>query len=151
MTLLRPRSAISPLAAAIVTAVSADSALGALLAGDKIYNTTAPVGSPFPYLVFGLTQENPNNMFSAQGVETFQTIDIWTRKAATVGSTAAIGADQLWAIYDALYGLLHGATLTMTNFRTVVGTMTMLATMVDPDGESLHGIARYDVISRQTA
>lgn len=151
MTMLRTRSAIGPLAAAIVTAISADSTLAALLAGDKIYNTTAPVGSPFPYLVLGLSQELPNSMFSAQGVETYQTIDIWTRKAATAGSAATLGADQLWAIYDGIAGCLNLQRLALANFTMAIGVVTMIATMVDPDGESLHGIARYDVISRQTA
>lgn len=152
MTLTR-RSAFAPLATAIVSLVSADAIMQTLLAGDMIYNQTAPVGSQLPYITLGFGQENANNTFAAPGMETHQTLDIWTRKAAVVGGGLGLtlGADALWAIYDRLVALLHEQPLTLPNFRTVIGTLTMQATMVDPDGESLHGLAWYDLISRQTA
>lgn len=153
MTTLRRTSQFGPLAAAIVTAVEADSLLSGLLATPGIWNTTAPETSPFPYLVLGFSLESAADVFGAPGVVTGQTIDIWTRKSTVTGSGAGmtLGADQLWAIYSALYGLLHGTTLSVAGFLIVSGTLTMQATMVDPDGESLHGIARYEVTSRQTA
>lgn len=144
-------SQLGPVGIAVVSAIEGSSALGAILAGNKVYDGQAPQGSPFPYITLGTSLESANNVFAGYGTDLSQTIDIWTRKTTTTsGTIQELGGRQMKAIYGALYSLLHEQPLTVSGFRVCIGTLQWWALIDDPDGITMHGIARYDIISRQT-
>lgn len=136
------------LSTAIVAAVRADTALGLLLAGNRIYDVNPPPKTPFPYITLGFRQESDDNVFSAPGTIAGQVLDIWTRESTAVEQVS--GAEQLMAIYAALRALLHQRPLSIGGFRSVLGVIALLATMEDPDGLTLHAVVRYDLTSRQS-
>ncbi|MEO7102877.1 MAG: DUF3168 domain-containing protein [Gemmatimonadaceae bacterium] len=142
-------SQLWPLQVALATAIAADATLQGILAGDMVYSVSPPENTPYPYITFGLVQENDDNLFGKPGTLAGQVLDIWTRKTTTTGgATQEIGGRQVLQIYGALRHLLHQQPLTVTGFSVVNGLVSLLATMDDPDGITVHGVARYDVTSR---
>jgi hypothetical protein len=137
------RSQLWPLAVALVAAIEADGPTSALLASPGVFNTSVPKNSALPYAVIGFAQESGDSVFGAYGTSASQQIDIWGRNATELGNREVLG------IYDALYALLHEQPLAMTGFRYVIGTLSLIALMPDPDGETLHCISRYQITSRQ--
>lgn len=133
------RSSLWPLVVATVSAIEGSSELAVLLAGDKVFNTIVPIETPLPYCTVTTPAESEQNMFGNAGSVGSLQIDIWTRNALELGNS-----EQL-AIWDALYFLLHNRRLTVTGFRMLTGTLTLIAIQPDADGETLHGIVRYDV------
>lgn len=145
-------SQIWPLQVAIVAAIEADSGLRALLAGDMIYNIQPPQGTPFPYLTLGFAQEVDDNLFGRPGTLAGQIIDGWTRKTTvTDGLSQELGGKQLADIYSRVRYVLHQQPLSVDGFAVVLGNVSLLSTMEDPDGLTLHASMRYDVTSREAA
>ena len=137
-------SQLWPLNVAIVAAIEADAPTSALLATPGVYNTVVPPNSPLPYCVLSFATELADNVHGQFGTTASQQIDIWGRNATELGNGQVLG------IYGALYALFHERPLTVTGFRVVIGTLALIALTVDIDGETIHGIARYQVTSRQT-
>lgn len=142
-------SQVWPLTIAIVSAIEDDTTLASILKGDKVYNTMAPPNSPMPYITLGLVQEQDDNVFGGPGVLGGQVMDIWTRKTSVTGSSQMLGNRDAVLIYASLRRIFHNKPITVTGFRPVLGVISLLATMLDPDGETVHAIVRYDLTSRE--
>lgn len=138
------RSALSPTIVVIATAIENDIPLGTVLAGDKVYNSVAPEQSPFPYLVLDTPAERADNVFNRRGVSDDLQIHIWTRKPTQLGNMEALD------IWDKLYALLHEQPLVVSGWQLVIGTLALISIFPDADGETMHGIASYSTILRQT-
>lgn len=140
---VRRQSALSAISVAIVAAIAGDDVLGDVLAGAKVYNQVAPPKSPFPYCTLDFATETADNEFNALGTNARRQISWWGRRELVLGDT------EMLAIWNGLYGLLHEQPLSLDGFRMVIGTLELIGILPDPDGETLHGIAQYSVISRQ--
>ena len=137
-------SQLWPLNVAIVAAIEGDTLTSGLLAMPGVYNTIVPPNSALPYVVLGFSTELADNLFGAYGTTAGVQVDIWGRNAAELGNR------EVLVIYDALYRLLHEQPLTVTGFRMVIGTLSLIALTPDQDGLTVRAISRYQVTSRQT-
>jgi len=137
-------SQLWPVNIALVTAIEANGPLTALLATPGVFNTIVPPNSALPYCVLSFATELADNVHGQYGTTASQQIDIWGRNATELGSS------QVLTIWGALYALLHEQPLTVTGFRVVIGTLSLIALTPDQDGETIHAISRYQVTSRQT-
>jgi hypothetical protein len=141
-----------PLKEAIVSAVEASASLQALLAPPGIYSLEPSEGTPYPYITFGLTTETDDDMFNADGTLASVQLDVWTLLESPLDDGSFEVSSRLAEqIYGELRQLLHKRPLAVAGFRMVMGTITLVATLLDPDGEHVHAIVRYDVTQREAA
>lgn len=131
-------SAAWPLDVAVAAALTGDGTLAALLAGDKLYSLVAPKDSPFDYLVLGDGPEDQFRTFGRQGHANDLALHIWSRTDQKKG---------VLVIYDHIERILDRKIIALTG-NTMVRMATRLQTILaDPDGITVHGVARVTVLS----
>lgn len=145
-------SPVWPVQEAIAAAVEGDSALQALLTPPGIYDVMPGPQTPYPYITFGFTTEiaDPFSVFHKGGTLTGQQLDIWTNLRMQTGAgTEESGMRVGKLIYARVRALFHQRPLTVAGFRVTLSNITLTAILPDPDGETVHGIVRYDVTARE--
>jgi hypothetical protein len=108
----------------------------------KLYNSTSvydfvPPGSSFPYISIGEAQVKDFDAKNLNGTDNDIYIHTWTQGA---------GRKKAKEIMGDIYRILHRASLTVTGFTPILSRFTFAETMIDPDGQTYHGIQRFRII-----
>ena len=147
-------SAAYAIQAAIFTLLRANAGLSALLAssvidGDSankaVYDQAPQVDqsegtTAFPYVVIGEDTAGEFDADDFAGQETTITLHVWSRYR---------GKKEVKQILDALYSALHNAALTVTGHIAVYCYFEYSESFQDPDGVSMHGVARYRIVTQR--
>src|SRR5512145_2040941 len=121
----------------IFAALSADAALTALLGAGRIFDDV-PQGTPLPYVAFGRAAERDWSTASEDGTEHIVTLHVWS---------AARGKKQTHEVLGALRAALHDRPLGLVGHSLINLRHEHSEIRRDPDGETIHGIARFRAIT----
>jgi len=122
---------------AIVAAVRADPALGALI-GDRIF-ARPRWDAVFPFISFSGMLGQPWDTDDGFGWELFLTLDSWSRTDA--------GPLEATEIMSALGDLLHDGHLTLATQNFVSMRLDGARLLLEPDGKTAHGVQRFRVLT----
>lgn len=112
---------------------TAGATLRGLLGTNKLAQDQAPQTTAFPYVVFQVISDVPNNTFNKELSSCRVQFSIWYKYGAT---------NNLGTIARALYDLFHKTALTITGY-THTGTQ-MLSAGAIPSDDSMIGGYRID-------
>jgi Protein of unknown function (DUF3168) len=121
----------------IFAALTANSALTALIGTDRIYDDV-PQGSPLPYLTLGQSTIRDWSTGTEAGNEHLLTLHVWSD---------ARGKKQASEIIDAVRTTLHDQQLTLVGHRLVNLRHEFSEARRDPGGEAIHAIARFRAVT----
>lgn len=127
-----------PVRAAIVAALRADAAVGAIM-GDRIYSR-APDAVVFPYSSFGPVIGEPWEGATLSGWEQSAQIDTWSRQPGGVEALSAMAA---------IGAALHRAPLAVAGHEFVLINLELQTLMNDPDGVTTHGVQRFRILTHK--
>lgn len=119
---------------AVYDALSADVTLAAKISGVFDF---VPAPTVFPYVSIGEATVTPFDSETFNGTDNDLYVHTWTQGA---------GRKLAKEIMDDIYRILHNANLVITGFCAVLCRFTFMETMIDPDGQSYHGIQRFRLI-----
>lgn len=122
---------------AIYAKLTEDSALIALLGGERIYDEV-PRGAAFPYVTFGPSTTRDWSTGTESGAEHLITIRAWSKSG---------GQKQVHLLLDAIRAALHETALTITGQRLVSFRHETSDAMRGADGETYQGIARFRAVT----
>jgi hypothetical protein len=127
-----------PLQKAVFDALAAAPAIQALLGNPARIYDAVPAGAAFPYLAIGEATAADWSNKSFSGTESRLTLHAFSRER---------GAKQAKAILDAAHGVLHDAQLAVAGHNLASLRFEFAATMLDEDGLTWHGLARYRALT----
>ena len=134
-------SAALALQQSVYAALIADTALTALLGANRIYDDV-PQGSALPYLTIGQTTERDwstgGDPATDAGAEHLLTLHVWSDPR---------GKKQTHEILAALRSTLHDEPLTLSGHRLVNLRHEFSEARRAPDGETIHGTARFRAVT----
>lgn len=122
---------------AIYAELAADSALTALLGGERIYDDV-PRGAAFPYVTFGPSTTRDWSTGTETGAEHLITLRAWSKGG---------GQKEVHILLEAVRTALHEASLTIAGHRLVSIRHELSDTLRSADGESYQGIARFRAVT----
>lgn len=96
-----------------------------------------PQGASFPYVSIGEDTSIQWDTDLDDGTESTLTIHVWSRSP---------GRKEAKELLDSIHGLLHRKTLTVTGASPVFCYYEFAETLLDPDGETRHGVTRYRAV-----
>jgi hypothetical protein len=126
---------------AIFATLTADVPLLALLGAPRLYDDV-PQAADFPYLTFGQSLDRDWSTGTEPGNEHTLTLHVWSQ---------ARGKKETHEIMDALRTALHDQPLSLTGHRLVNLRHEHSEARRDPDGDTIHGIARFRAVTEPTA
>lgn len=114
-------------------------ALDGNVAGVTIYDHVPfePEGSPdanFPYASIGDAEAEPWDNDSTLGAYVNTTVHVWSRYK---------GRKEVDEALDAIYGLLHRASLSAAGYKIVDCLFQFSDVFVEEDGQTRHGVVRF--------
>ena len=120
---------------AIFKALNDDSKLNKLITGvfDFVQENQG-----FPYVSIGADNFSDFGSHTFDGVDGIVMIDTWTQ-----GNSGRLRVKEIQA---EIYRILHDETLTVTGFCVINMRREFVETVLDPDGQTHHGIERYGII-----
>jgi hypothetical protein len=130
-----PNTAKLELQQALYQALSADGNLTSLLGSGKIYDHVPQRTKP-PYVTIGMTLEREWNTSTEDGREHVITFHSWTENK---------GRKQALEILVAIEQAILSAPLVMTTQALVNKVFEFNEVRRDPDGETIHGITRFQM------
>lgn len=132
-----PQSANWELQEALYGALVGDAGLTSLLGGSKVYDL-APRRTKPPYITIGMTQERDWSTSTEEGCEHVVTLHCWTENN---------GRRQADEILQTVKQIMAGASLPMSNHQLINLVYEFSEIRRDPDGETLHGLVRYRIVT----
>lgn len=138
-------SVLDPLLLGVIAALNADPVVTMLVEG-RIFDTKAPDATPFPYITVTSPTESPFDAFNRRGNDTSLTLHIWYREAGN--SPREISARVVHSVYREVESVLNYGPIAIAGATFMSGRLVYVAGMLDPDGFTYHGVARYDVLTR---
>ena len=134
-------SASLALQQSIFAALTADSALSALLGANRIYDDV-PQGTALPYPTLGQTIERDwstgGDPETDAGAEHLLTLHVWSNTR---------GKRQTHEILAAVRTTLHDAPLSLAGHRLVNLRHEFSEARRTPDGEAIHATARFRAVT----
>ena len=123
---------------AIFARLAADAPLLALLGGvPRIYDDV-PQGTDLPYLTFGQSLARDASTGTEDGSEHIVSLSVWS---------SGRGRKQAQEIMDAVGAALHDQPLALTGHRLVNLRHEHSEARRDPDGQTIHGVARFRAVT----
>ncbi len=132
-----PQTANWELQEALYGAFVGDANLTSLLGGSKIYDL-APRRTKPPYITIGMTQERDWSTSTEGGSEHVVTLHCWTENK---------GRKLADEILQSVKEIMASASLSMSNHGLVNLVYEFSEIRRDPDGETLHGLVRYRIVT----
>jgi hypothetical protein len=126
-----------PLQQAVFAALTADAALTALLGPGRILDDV-PQGTAMPYVTLGPATLRDASTGTEDGTEHGLAIHVWS---------GARGKKETHAILSAIRAALHDRPLALTGHRLVNLRHQLSEVRRDPDGATLHGLARFRALT----
>jgi hypothetical protein len=121
----------------IFAALTADAALTALIGPGRIYDDV-PQGSALPYLTLGQSTARDWSTATSDGTEHILTLHVWSN---------AKGKKQAHEVLAAVRSALHDQPLTLAGHRLVNLRHEFSEARRSPDGETIHGTARFRAVT----
>jgi len=117
------------------------SALNGNIAGVTVYDHVPfePEGAPdsnFPYATIGEASAEPFDNDTTLGAYVDATVNVWSRYK---------GRKEVDTALDAIYGLLHRASLTASGYRIVDSLFSFSDVLNESDGQTRHGVIRFRI------
>ena len=128
---------------AIVTALTADTAVKALIGNPPRINPQQSKTWPGSYIKIGEGQEIPDLAECVDGTEVFFDIHIWSRADTSFADAKKIAA----TIWDCL----SVASLTLTENRFLLIERSNQTHLRDPDGVTLHVVLTLRILTEPAA
>ena len=125
---------------ALYAALSTSTSLISLLGGNKIYDLPQRGTKP-PYITIGMTQERDWSTSSEEGGEHTVTLHVWTENH---------GRQQTAEIMAVVRDVLKATSLNLTDHTLVNMAYEFSEIRRDREGEGLHGLVRYRMITEPT-
>lgn len=122
---------------AIYLALSTDAGLSAQLGGAKIYDLV-PRTSKRPYVTIGISQEYDWSTSTEAGSRHIVTLHCWTDNQ---------GRRQADRIIQAIRAIIEQTEFALTNHYLINQQFEFSDIRRDPDGQSIHGIIRYRMVT----
>ncbi|MBI1650830.1 DUF3168 domain-containing protein [Hyphomicrobium sulfonivorans] len=122
---------------AMLTALTSDSALVALLGGTHVWDSV-PARAPFPYVAFAGATERDWSTGTDQGSEHAVTLHVWSRYA---------GRKEAQAIITAVRDVLHEAELSVSGHALINLRHESSEIVRHSDGETYQGIMRLRAVT----
>jgi len=132
-----PIAASAALRAAVHDALTADSALTALLGGPKVYDEP-PRAAAFPYVTLGETRIADWSTGDSGGQEHQLTLHAWSRQG---------GHAQAHLIAGALLQALDDAALPLAEHRLVNFRFAVADVRREADGRTYHALVRFRAVT----
>ena len=132
-----PTSAGFALQQAVFTTLSAAAPVTSLLGPAKIFDDV-PQSAAFPYLSFGQTSASDWGTGTEDGEEHTLTLHVWSREG---------GKKQVEQVLAAIRTSLHDQNLSLSGHRLINLRQELAEHRREPDGETIHGIARYRAVT----
>jgi len=117
---------------AIFTALNGNISAGVY--DDVPYLPDGMPSSSFPYVVVGDDSSVMWDTDDTQGQEVTAELHIWSRYP---------GMKECKQIMGEIYNILHRATLSISGYNVIDCLNEFSEAMVDPDGETRHGVMRF--------
>jgi len=129
---------------AIYDALSGNSALASAVVA--VYdNVPQPAdtgaASDFPYVTIGEDVLVPWDTDDSTGVDGSITIHVWSRTK---------GRKEVKTIQGLIYDVLHRADLAVTGYAFVTLEFDSAQSMLDPDGQTQHGVQTFRLVMETT-
>ncbi len=121
----------------IFAALTADAALTALLGAGRILDDV-PQGTALPYVTLGQTALRDASTSTEDATEHSLTVHVWSD---------ARGKKETHAILAAIRSALHDQPLALVGHRLVNLRHELSEVRRDPDGATLHGLARFRALT----
>lgn len=125
----------------IVTALTSDPGVLALLGGPKVFDHV-PERAAFPYLTLGRTAVVDWSTGSEDGAEHILTLHVWAKGGSK---------QETYEIMDKVSTKLHDATLPLTTHRLVNLQLQFAEARQEPDSPAYHGILRFRAVTEPLA
>ena len=135
-----PSDASWPLQEAVYTALTGASAIAALVS-TRVYDEPPAAEATYPCITIGDDTVEEMGTKTPDISEHTITLHAWSRYN---------GRKEAKQILDAIKATLHHNLLTVTGHTVVEAVFEFAETMLDPDGETVHGVARYRFIVEDT-
>jgi uncharacterized protein DUF3168 len=126
-----------PLQQAIFAALDAAAQLTALIGAGRVLDDV-PQGTPQPYVTLGRITAQDWSTGTEDGTEHVFTVHVWS---------GARGKKQAHEILGAIRAALHDQPLAVAGHRLVNLRHEHSEVRRDPDGETLHGTARFRAVT----
>ena len=124
---------------AVTAALAGDATTTGLIGSPPRLFDHVPPGAAFPYVTFGPVQIQPYDDMTDIGFEQIITLDIWSRYR---------GGLELKNIMQALYNVLHRATLSLSSGVPIVCELHSADLAPLSDGLTYHAALRFTVITQ---
>jgi len=137
-----PSDASLPLQGAIGDALADAAAIQALIGNPaRIYDEPPADGASYPCITIGEDTVSDMGTKTTDISEHTLTLHAWSRYN---------GRKEAKQILDAIKATLHHNLLSVTGHTVVEAHFEFAETLLDPDGETWHGVARYRFIVEDT-
>lgn len=121
-------------------ALTGDGALAALV-GSRVYDSIAPDGATFDYIVLGGTGEGDGSSYDSAGGDTVATDHIWTRAPDDQRADRA-SVHAIWGHVRRIYNAMS----VVGGYRIAYAEARLIEVLVDPtDRQVIHGVIRHRV------
>jgi hypothetical protein len=130
-------NAAAALTGAILSRLSADSALGAALGPSRVFDAV-PYNHPFPFAVIGEMTSADWSTGGESGLEHSFVLHIWAR----AGGKALVNTAA-----QAIHSALHEAKLALEGHSLVNLRHRSTDVRRDGDGETFHGVMRFRAVT----
>ena len=123
------------LQSAIYSTLSDDSTLDSLVGNNKIFDSTAPQDTAYPYVIIGLESARDVGTKSTDGKVYNVDIEVWSQYR---------GQKEIKEVMERVYNLFNNATITVSGASSVMSFVITTTTLVEADGITRHGIVNID-------
>jgi hypothetical protein len=125
----------------IVTALTGDAGLTALLGGPKVFDRV-PERVAFPYLTLGRTAVIDWSTGTEDGAEHILTLHVWAKGGSK---------QETYEIMHKVSAKLHDANLALHSHRLVNLQLQFAEARQEPDSPTYHGILRFRAVTEPLA
>lgn len=122
---------------AVFTALSTATPITALLGGPHVFDDV-PQSQAFPFLTLGQTSSTDWGTSTEDGEEHTLTLHVWSRAGGKMESEQVVAA---------IREVLHDQALALAGHRLVNLRQEFAEHRREPDGETIHGIARFRAVT----
>lgn len=122
---------------ALYATLTANAGVTSALGGPRVYDDV-PSRTEFPYITFGQSTARDWSTGTEPGREHTITLHVWSR---------ARGRKEADDVMAAAEAALHDAALTLDGHRLINLRHEFSDARREPDGETVHGIARYRAVT----
>ena len=123
------------LQSAIYSLLSDDSTLDGLIGNNKIFDSVAPQGTTYPYVIIGLETTRDIGTKTLDGKVYNVDIEVWSQYR---------GQKEIKEVMERLYNLFNNATISVSGASSIMSYVINTTTLTEVDGITRHGIVNID-------